>query len=201
VSVEKPRIRLATPGDARQVLDIYAPLVRESPTSFELSPPTVEEVARRVSKCLEHAPWLACERGGSLLGYAYAGRYRERPAYRWSIETSVYVRVDERGAGVGRALYTALLAAVRAQGFYNAYAGITLPNAPSVRLHESMGFEPVGVYRRAGYKLGAWHDVGWWQLALRAPDADPAEPRALSEVCETAEWLEALRSGEALLRG
>ena len=201
MSVEKARIRLATPDDARQVLDIYAPLVRESPTSFELEPPSAEEVARRVSKCVEYAPWLACERGGVLLGYAYAGRWRERPAYRWSIETSVYVRGGERGRGLGRALYTALLAAVRLQGFYNAYAGITLPNAPSVRLHEALGFEPVGVYRRAGYKLGAWHDVGWWQLALRAPRAEPAEPRALSEVCGTAGWAEALRSGEALLRG
>ena len=183
------------------MLDIYAPLVRDTPTSFELAPPSAEEMGRRISECLGHAPWLVCERGCRVLGYAYAGRHRQRPAYRWSVEVSVYVSADARGAGVGRALYTSLLAALRLQGFYNAYAGITLPNAPSVGLHEALGFEPVGVYRRAGYKLGAWHDVGWWQLALKAPADEPAEPRSLSEVCETAEWLEALRSGEARLRG
>ncbi|HEV2864690.1 MAG TPA: arsinothricin resistance N-acetyltransferase ArsN1 family B [Pyrinomonadaceae bacterium] len=196
----KPRIRPATVDDAAQVLDIYAPVVRDSPTSFELAPPSIEEMAGRISKCLGHGAWLACERRGVVVGYAYGGRWRERPAYRWSIEVSVYVREGERGRGTGRALYTSLLAALRVQGFFNAYAGITLPNAASVRLHETMGFEPVGVYRRAGYKFGAWHDVGWWQLALKAPDTDPAEPRALREVCETDEWREALESGEALLR-
>lgn len=197
----RPRIRPASVDDAAQVLDIYAPVVRDSPTSFELAPPSVGEMAGRISKCLGHGAWLACERRGLVVGYAYGGRWRERPAYRWSAEVSVYVRGGEQGRGVGRALYTALLAALRVQGFFNAYAGITLPNAPSVGLHEAMGFEPVGVYRRAGYKFGAWHDVGWWQLALKTPDTDPAEPRSLGEVCETAEWREALGSGEALLRG
>lgn len=201
VNAEKPRIRLATPeGDCGGVSEIYAPLVRDSATSFELKPPTIADMWRRIQSCLLHAPWLVCERGGRVLGYAYAGRFRERPAYRWTVETSVYVREGARGRGLGRALYAALLAAVRAQGFYNAYAGITLPNAASVRLHEALGFEPVGVYRRAGFKFGAWHDVGWWQLALRPPDADPAEPRPLAELCETPEWAEALRGGEALLR-
>ena len=197
----KPRIRPASVDDAAQVLDIYAPVVRDSPTSFELAPPSIEEMRGRISKCLGHGAWLACERAGLVVGYAYGGRWRERPAYRWSTEVSVYVRDGEQGRGLGRALYTSLLAALRVQGFFNAYAGITLPNAPSVGLHEAFGFEPVGVYKRAGYKFGAWHDVGWWQLALKAPEDDPAEPRALGEVCETAEWREALRSGEALLRG
>jgi len=197
----KPRIRLATVEDAEQVLGIYAPVVRDSPTSFELEPPSIKEMGGRISKCLAHGAWLVCERRGLVLGYAYGGRWRERPAYRWSIEVSVYVREGEQGAGIGRALYTSLLAALRVQGFFNAYAGITLPNAASVGLHEALGFEPVGVYRRAGYKFGAWHDVGWWQLALKPPEDNPSEPRALSEVCEAAEWREALASGEALLRG
>jgi phosphinothricin acetyltransferase len=117
------------------------------------------------------------EEGGALLGYAYATRHRERLAYQWSVDVSCYVHPDARGRGVGKALYIELLRALRAQGFRNAYAGIALPNAASVRLHESVGFEPVGVYRGVGYKQGGWRDVGWWHCPIGTLDADPAAPR------------------------
>ena len=109
-----------------------------------------------------------------MQGYAYASRHRDRAAYQWSIDVSVYVRADAHRRGIGRALYAALLRIVVAQGFYNAYAGITLPNPASVGLHESFGFRPVGMYRRVGHKLGAWHDVGWWALDLQPRPASPA---------------------------
>ena len=115
----------------------------------------------------------------TVLGYAYASRHRDRAAYQWSIDVSVYVRADAHRRGIGRALYAALLRIVTAQGFYRAYAGITLPNASSVGLHEAMGFRPVGVYRAVGYKLGAWHDVGWWDLALAAAGPAPPPPRSV----------------------
>ena len=129
---------------------------------------------------LEFFPWLIAEEGGRVLGYAYASRHRERAAYRWSADVSVYVREDARGKGVGRALYTSLFAILRLQGIFNILAGITLPNAASVALHEAMGLRPLGVYERIGFKCGAWHDVGWWQYALRPHDGPPDEPIAIS---------------------
>ncbi|HLL32027.1 MAG TPA: GNAT family N-acetyltransferase, partial [Allosphingosinicella sp.] len=123
-------------------------------------------------------PWLAGEaEDGTLLGYAYAARFRDRPAYRFTVETSVYLRAGAAGRGLGRRLYEPLLAALEAQGFTQAIAAITLPNEASVRLHERLGFVSAGIYRQVGWKLGAWHDVGLWQRALAAPGTPPAEPR------------------------
>ena len=160
-------IRLATAGDAAPIADIYAPNVTDAVISFEAEPPDAGEMRRRIAGTLERYPWLVCERRGRVWGYAYAGAHGSRAAYRWSVDVSVYVHGEAHRAGVGRALYTSLFAALELQGFYNAYAGATLPNPASVGLHEAMGFRPVGVYRGTGYKMGAWHDVGWWHLPLR----------------------------------
>lgn len=172
-------VRLARDSDAGAVQAIYAPEVIETPITFEIEPPSVAEMRQRVVDTLRTHPWLVYDRGGATIGYAYATTHRSRAAYRWSVDVSVYVHRQARGIGVGRALYTELLRLLRLQGFANAYAGITLPNAGSVGLHESMGFTPVGVYRGVGFKLGAWHDVGWWELALQPRAASPAEPRPL----------------------
>lgn len=183
-------IRLATTADAAAIHAIYAPIVRSTAISFELEPPVVEEMRGRIAKTLHFWPWLVCERQGAVLGYAYASRHRERAAYQWSVDVSVYVAADQRGRGIGRALYTALFAILRAQGYRNACAGIALPNAASVALHEAMGMRPVGVYRHVGYKLGAWHDVGWWQGELQPPPAtaEPPTPRTLAEVRRRGDW-------------
>ena len=122
-------------------------------------------------------PWLVAVQGDDVLGFAYASGHRARDAYRWAADASVYLDVSQRGRGIGRALYDALVPMVRELGYVTLHAGIALPNDASRRLHESMGFELVGVYRNVGYKTGAWHDVGWWQLPLREPPADPDEPR------------------------
>jgi len=193
-------IRLATTADAPGAQAIYAPVVRETAISFELEPPTVEEMRRRIVKTLERWPWLVCERHGEVLGYVYAGPHRTRPAYQWSVDVSVYVHASARRSGVGRALYRSLLSLLTLQGFCQAYAGITLPNPASVGLHESLGFTPVRVYRGVGYKLGAWHDVGWWQLTLQAHVSPPAAPRDLGAVCESPAWHAALTTGVSLLR-
>ncbi|PKB81316.1 MAG: GNAT family N-acetyltransferase [SAR202 cluster bacterium Io17-Chloro-G9] len=192
-------IRLAREEDAGQMLDIYAPIVRNTAISFELEPPAVEEFKNRVTESLGVAPWLVCESDGSVFGYAYAGRHRAREAYQWSVEVSVYVAESQHRQGVGRALYTSLIACLRVQGFQNAYAGITLPNPASVALHESLAFQPVGVYRNVGYKLGEWHSVGWWELALHDHSA-PADPLRLGDVVDTPTWQQAISSGESLLR-
>lgn len=174
-----PDIRLATPEDAAAVREIYAPYVERTPISFELEPPTVDEMRARIESTLVTMPWLVAVEGGSTAGYAYASAHRVRTCYQWSVDVAVYVREGLLGAGIGKALYGALLPMLAEQGFINAYAGITLPNDASVGLHRRMGFEAVGVYRRVGYKLGKWHDVSWWHLALRDAPESPEPPRAL----------------------
>lgn len=171
-------IRAATPADAEAVAAVYAPYVHSSVASFEEVPPTGQEMARRMATGL---PWLVADLGG-VVGYAYAGPHHVRPAYRWSVDVSVYVAASHSRQGVGRALYGELLPLLRQLGYVNAYAGVTLPNAASVALHESVGFTPVGVYRRVGFKLGAWHDVGWWELALTERPESPAPPRTWEQV-------------------
>ncbi len=193
-----PTIRLAAPEDAWQVQAIYAPYC-ETPISFETEPPGVEEMGRRLIKVLGQYPWLVCEEDGLVLGYAYATSHRERAAYGWSVDTSVYVRAERQRRGVGRALYTSLFAMLPLQGFVNAYAGVALPNPASVGLHEAMGFQRVGVYLHVGFKCGAWHDVAWFQRALRELPPEPQPPRRLEEVRHQAEWREALQSGLRLM--
>jgi L-amino acid N-acyltransferase YncA len=193
-------IRLATQDDAPGVQAIYAPIVQDTAISFELDPPTVEEMQQRIVKTLEHWPWLVCERRGDILGYVYATQHRTRPAYQWSVDVSVYVHPNVRRRGVGQALYRSLFALLALQGFYQAYAGITLPNPASVGLHESLGFQPVGVYRAVGYTLGAWHDVGWWQLPLREHTMAPEPPADLGTICAAPGWSVALATGMPFLR-
>lgn len=179
-------IRLATPEDAAEIAAIYAPVVRDTVISFEVEPPGAEEFAKRISGILPAYPWLVAEEAGRVIGYAYAGPHRTRAAYRWSVEPSVYIAEEARGRGVARALYERLFTILRAQGFANAYAGITLPNEPSVRLHRSFGFMDVGVYGRVGYKYGQWHDVWWGALDL-APDREgtPSPPLTLDDLKNT----------------
>jgi L-amino acid N-acyltransferase YncA len=192
-------IRLATPDDAEQVQAVYAPYC-QTPISFELGPPSVEEMRGRLAKVLGPYPWLVCEDDGEVLGYAYATQHRERAAYRWSVDTAIYVRQGRQRRGVGRALYASLLAVLPLQGYVTAYAGVTLPNPASVGLHEAMGFEPVGVYRQVGFKCGSWHDVAWFQRPLRPGPGEPPPLTRLEEVRHTAGWQEALHTGPRLLR-
>jgi L-amino acid N-acyltransferase YncA len=173
--------RVATEDDAAEIAAIYAPIVERTSISFEVDPPGAAEIARRIAATQLQFPWLVADAGG-ILGYAYAGRHRERAAYRWSVDVSVYVAECARRGGVGRRLYEALFAILTAQGYYTAFAGITLPNDASAGLHRALGFEPVGVYRSVGYKFGSWHDTAWMQRPLRPPAADVAEPLAFAAV-------------------
>jgi L-amino acid N-acyltransferase YncA len=174
-------VRPADPArDAAACAAVYAPYVRDSVVSFEEAVPGADELAARIARFAATHPWLVCERDGRVVGFAYGAPHRERAAYRWAAEVSVYVDRAHHRQGVGRALYEALLAQLRAQGFQVACAGITLPNDASVTLHETLGFEPVGVYRGIGWKAGAWRDVGLWQLRLLPPlDDGPPPPEPL----------------------
>jgi phosphinothricin acetyltransferase len=195
------RIRLATAGDGEAVAAIYRPVVAETAISFETTLPDRDEMARRIDETLPSYPWLVCEVDTRTAGYAYAARHRVRGAYQWSVDTSVYTDEAFRRRNIGRGLYTSLFAILAAQGYCNAFAGIALPNPASVALHEAMGFEPIGVYRRVGYKLDRWHDVGWWQLILRRHEASPSGPLDLEAVSSRPDWPGMLRRGESVIRG
>ena len=169
-------IRVAQSADAQAIAAIYAPYVRDTAISFETEPPSAGIMAQRIARTLETHPWLVAERDGVVVGYAYAGKHRERAAYRWSVEVTVYVDSAACQSGVGRALYAALLDVLRRQGFRSALAEIVLPNAGSVRLHEAAGFKPIGAYKDVGFKLGRWHDIGYWRLGLDDGPAPPGEP-------------------------
>lgn len=175
--LEPLRIRPADPvGDAAACAAIYAPYVTDTVISLEEVAPDAREMAARIQATSRTHPWLIAELDGVVAGYAYASRHRERGAYRWAADVTVYVGPDHHRRGVGRALYETLLRLLTDQGFCTACAGITLPNPASVGLHESCGFRPVGVYRAIGWKLGAWRDVGWWQCDLAVPGDDPPAP-------------------------
>jgi L-amino acid N-acyltransferase YncA len=194
------RIRLALPEDAPSLVDIYGPFCTETPVSFEAVAPTPEEMAQRVLKVTEFRPWLVLEQEGRIAGYVYASAHRDRVAYQWAVDVAAYIAADYRRQGVGRALYTALFRVLILQGYFKAYAGITLPNPGSVGLHEAFGFEPVGIYRNVGYKMGAWHDVVWNVLTLQPPVIEPEPPRSVHTVLGTPEWDAAMAAGLALLR-
>lgn len=169
-------LRPAEARDAAEIAAIYAPIVRETAISFELSPPDADEIARRIREQTRTHPWIVGEDARGVAGYAYASTFRARPAYRFAAEATVYVRADVRRMGVGRVLYVELLRRLAAQGFRTAVAGIALPNAPSVALHESLGFVAVGVFRNIGFKFDRWHDLGFWEKPLLPYVDDPAEP-------------------------
>lgn len=192
-------IRLAGPSDAGGVAEIYGPVVAATAISFEIDPITGREMERRIAEVLRLAPWLVCSDPEGVAGYAYASRHRERAAYRWCVDVSVYVRDTRRRTGVGRALYTSLLSLLRLQGFRAAHAGITLPNPASVALHESLGFRPIGVYPAVGFKLGRWHDVGWWQLELGDRTGVPEPPLTMDALRRAPGFDAALASGLPLL--
>jgi L-amino acid N-acyltransferase YncA len=169
-------IRLANPTDAVVMLAIYAPYIRNTSITFETGVPKVADFANRIRSYLDSWPWLVYEKDGQVVGYAYASRYRERVAYQWSVECSVYIHEDHLRSGIGRTLYTALFSILKAQGFITVYAVINLPNDRSVAFHESMGFKYFATFEKVGYKLGNWKDVGWWQLQLNDYTAEPAAP-------------------------
>ena len=194
------RIRFAGESDAAAIAEIYRPIVTSTAISFETVAPERDEMARRIVETTRDHPWLVCGVGDHLAGYAYATKHRVRSAYRWSVDTSVYVASRFRQGGVGRGLYDSLFGILAAEGYFNAYAGIALPNAASVGLHEAIGFTKIGVHQRVGYKFGEWRDVGWWQLELRAHEASPAEPLTIADARALPEWNTLLARGERALR-
>ena len=193
-------LRLARTADAAQIARIYAPLVRDTATTFEVEAPGSSEMAQRIADTSLRFAWLVVEQDDHVRGFAYACRHRKRAAYQWSADVSVYVADHARRSGVGRGLYTTLLELLAAQGYANAFAGIALPNNASIALHEAFGFTSVGIYRSVGYKLGNWWDVGWWQLCLPAIETTPPPPTRLPELADGI-VSQAVADGQAQLDG
>lgn len=169
-------IRLATPADSKGILDIYAPYIKNTSLTFETEVPSITEFEERIGTYLESWPWLVCEIDNRIVGYAYGSKYRERSGYQWCVECSVYIHDDFHQIGIAGALYSALFELLKEQGYYNVYAVINLPNEKSVAFHEKMGFEYFATYKKVGYKLGKWKNVGWWQLVLNEYKDEPAAP-------------------------
>lgn len=174
--------RVAVPDDTSAIAEIYAPYVRDTIISFETEPPDASEMAARIGRIGVQYPWLVATIDDRVVGYAYACEHRARLAYRWSVDVAVYLHPSAQRRGIGRALYERLFTVLRNQGYVNAFAGISLPNAASVGMHEALGFAPIGIYRQVGYKLGAWRDVGWWQLVLSEVPDDAPEPVAFVQL-------------------
>lgn len=177
-------IRLATIYDTEQILEIYAPYVLTTNISFETVVPSTEEMAARIERVTVNNPWIVLEEGNVVLGYAYASKHHERAAYKWAVDTSIYVRQDCRGKGIGKQLYGALISLLRLQGYHNVYAGICLPNESSVGIHEYFGFNKIAYFSNVGYKFGQWHDVGRWELFLKEHNPEPCEPLSLKDISD-----------------
>jgi len=177
------RIRVARPEDAAAVADIYGPYVRDTAISFEEAAPSTDEMRARIEETLVRYPFLVCEEAGKVVAYAHASAHKERAAYRWSCDVTVYAAPEVHRRGIGRTLYGRLFEILRRQRVHAVYAGIALPNAKSVGLHEAMGFQHLGIYREVGFKAGSWRDVGWWQRVIG--DGIPAgEPIPFSAIRE-----------------
>lgn len=175
-------IRPIQKGDIVETLAIYRPYVEQSVTSFEYVAPSESEWLERIEKTDAEYPWLVIEFENKVIGYAYASKHRHRTAYNWSVESAVYIDQNFHGFGIGKVLYSTLFDILRLQGYRNVYAGITLPNAKSVSLHKSMGFYEVGIFKKIGYKFGAWHDTGWFQLHLNETEEAPCLIKSPAEL-------------------
>lgn len=174
----KPPVHLrpVQESDAPALCALYAPYVLHTSITFEYEVPSEQEFIGRIRTHTADYPWLVCESEGELLGYAYGCRHRYRTAYQWSPESAIYLAAGAQGRGIGKALYQTLFDLLSLQGYFTVYGGVALPNEKSEALHRACGFEVIGDFKKVGYKLGQWHDVRWFQLALQEYVKEPAAP-------------------------
>lgn len=182
MSMKNAVIRMADVRDAEAMLAIYSPYVTGTSVTFETEVPSVEDFRGRIERTTGQYPWLVCEVDGTVAGYAYASRHRERAAYQWSVDMSVYVDRQFHRRGIARALYTAIVGLLRRQGYHSAFAGVTSPNPASAAFHRQMGFQIIGVFENDGFKLGEWHGVTWFRLPLLECAGAPEPPRPIGDI-------------------
>lgn len=183
-------IRLISENDSREVLKIYKPYVINTIVSFEYEAPSPDEFLLRIQNNVSEYPWLVCLYGNKIIGYAYASKHRYRTAYQWSCESTVYLLTEYHRKGIARILYKTLFCILKVQGYFNVYAGVSLPNEKSVGFHQSMGFKKVGIYKKTGYKFNKWHDVEWFQFQLQRHIDNPQIPKTMQSIMNTDEFIE-----------
>lgn len=198
--LKNKKIRLATQDDSGSILQIYEPYIINTVITFECKVPTITEFRERMANIQSYYPWLICEVNNHIVGYAYASRFREKEAYKWSVDFSVYIIPEYHRRNIGKALYFALSKLLKLQGFYNAYAGVTLPNIKSESLHESFGFKAIGVYHNVGYKFGSWHDVKWYELKIQEHIQLPVKPKSIDEISNANKFKAIIEKAEQMIK-
>ncbi len=192
-------IRLITPTDAEAALAVYAPYVLHTANTFEYEIPSLDDFRTKIEKITAQYPWLVCECDGEIVGYAYGSTHRERAAYQWSPESTVYISDKHHRKGIARVLYNTLFALLKQQGYINVFASVLVTNLNSVEFHRAYGFEEIGLFKNIGYKLGEWHTNLWFQYTLQEHVIDPHVPVPITEMLnneelkitinQSAEWL------------
>jgi phosphinothricin acetyltransferase len=175
-------IRLITDSDAEAVLDVYKPFVTDTNITFEYEVPSIHEYRQRIASYTPDFPWLVSALDGKIIGFAYAGKHRDRTAYQWAAESTIYLSPEAQGKGIARVLYETLFSLLRLQGYFNVYAGVSIPNYKSVGFHLALGFDEIGIFRKIGYKHGNWHDTVWFQKHLADHIFNPPLPKKIAEV-------------------
>ena len=197
--MSKVRIRVATPKDGAEILNIYKWYIESTASTFETEVPSGEEFCKRIENTLLRFPWLVCEVDDVVAGYAYASKHRERAAYQWSADLSIYVDEKYHRKHIATALYQVLVEALRLQGYYTAFAGVTTPNPKSEAFHAAYGFDTVGVFENVGFKLGEWRSVKWFKFTLNDYEKEPIAPKAFPEVKDAGVFEKILRDVEELI--
>lgn len=197
--MDKYSIRLITEDDALDVLNIYKPYVQNTIISFEYEAPEIEEYAQRIKLTTADFPWLVCLQNNQVIGYAYAGKYGQRKAYQWSVESSIYLCPEAQGKGIAKVLYETLFYLLRLQGYFNVYAAISVPNEASLNFHRALGFKMIGAFEKAGYKMGNWHDVHWLQLQLAEHIHNPPAPKKIAEIGTTIQFQDIMQAANKRL--
>lgn len=198
--MSKVKIRLATPEDGEVLLNIYKYYIENTAITFETEVPSVEAFEQRIENTLSRFPWLVCEVDDVVAGYAYASKHRERAAYQWSVDLSIYVDEKYHRRHIAKALYQVLEETLRLQGYYTVFAGVTSPNPKSEAFHAAYGFDTVGVFENVGYKLEQWWGVKWFKYALTDYQKKPTTPKAFPEVKDSEVFDKILRGAEELLQ-
>jgi len=197
--LKNTRIRLADERDYASILQIYTPFITDTVITFEYKVPTIDEFGKRIIDVQKKYPWLVCEIKGEIVGYAYASCFNEREAYDWSVDFSVYINPQFHRKKIGKALYFSLFQLLKLQGYYNCYAGVTLPNIKSESLHQSFGFKKIGIYKNVGYKFGSWYDVKWYELKIKEHIKSPIKPKSIEEINNTIEFSEIIEKAEQMI--
>ena len=175
-------IRLATVSDSKDILDIYAPFIEETTISFETEVPAIDEFSHRIETILKQYPFLVYEFENKIVGYAYASRHKERAAYAYNADVSVYFLPEYHGSGKAYSLYHCLFLLLDKLGYKNAYAGCAEPNIKTRKFHEKFGFKLIGTCHKTGFKFGKWHDVSWFEKTISEHDGNPGRVMPMSEI-------------------